>query len=89
MSGNNFIGGLGENQITDLRVSFYRLHLLALDCIPEFYALVSSPSTRGEDTMLMGRPGDGFYSGLMAAEFVERRRGVGFVPDEEFVVITS
>lgn len=58
---HQLISVLGPGQVADLRPSVCALERLARQCVPEADAAVSSATSRGQQAVLVGGPGDGFH----------------------------
>ena len=69
MCAHNFMGSLGEDQIADLRPSVDCVEWLEGVSVPESYMAISGSSACGQETILMGRPADSFYSRSVFMEF--------------------
>ena len=87
MSGNQFVDIFGENQIADLRTSFDGLDGFALQGVPELNASVLGATTRGEQSVLVRRPCDGFDGSLVLGELRLGHCGVTGAPYEELAVV--
>ena len=71
VSGHEFIHVLGEHQVAYLTASLNGLERLELEGIPELDRSVLSSSARGEQALLMRRPGDCLDCGLMLTKLLE------------------
>lgn len=60
---HQLIGVLGPGQVADLRPSVRALQRMARQRVPEADAAVGRAASRGQQAVLVGRPGDGFHGG--------------------------
>ena len=88
MSGDDFICGLGEHQIANLRSSINVVDWLKSMSVPESNATISSTSTCCEKSSLVWIPGNGFDGGIMFAE-LSSSLFTSVVPDHKFVIVSS
>lgn len=88
MRGHDLVAVFRPGEVTDLGARVDFLYALACGCVPEFDATISRAASRGEEGMLVRRPGDSFDSGGVVAEFPERGFGE-FIPDHELVIVAT
>lgn len=69
-------------QVAHLRPSVDALQRLPGERVPEAYAAVSCPTTRGKESMLVWRPGNSFYCCKMLCVLLDRTQA-GVIPDKE------
>lgn len=73
---------LGPGQVADLRASVNALQRLPSQCVPEADAAVGSATTRGQQPVLVWRPGNGLHCCKVLCVLLDRAQA-GMIPDKE------
>ena len=83
---HQLVGVLGPGQVADLRAGVDALQGLGGQRVPEAHAAVGGAAPRGQQTVLVGRPGDGLDCRLVVRVGLHGA-AVGQVPHKQLVVV--